>query len=188
MLELVFVIVVIGILAAAILPRMDRDVLYEASEKLQAHIKYAQHLAMTDNVYDDSEQNWFYERWKIDLSNPSQYAISKGDSGGSFFGTNTIAEDPLTRQPMNGAVNDEYDLDSKFNVTFASTDGTTADGVLSFDHLGRPHYIASGGGEPASAVADVMTNDLQITLTDANGDTATITVTAETGYTSISFP
>jgi type II secretory pathway pseudopilin PulG len=188
MLELVFVIVVIGILAAAIIPRMDRDVLYEAAEKLQGHIKYTQHLAMTDNVYDDSEQNWYYERWKIDLSNPSQYSISKGDSAGSFFGTNTVAQDPLTRNLMNGAVNDDYDLDSKYNVAYTSTDGTITDGVLSFDQLGRPYFIASGGGEPASAVANIMKNDLQITLTDSNGDTATITIRAETGYSSITFP
>lgn len=187
MLELVFVIVVIGILAAAIIPRMDRDVLYEATEQLQAHIKYAQHLAMTDNVYDDSEANWFYERWKIDLSNPSQYTISKGESGGSFFGTDTIAQDPLTRDAMDGSVNDDYDLESKYNVDFNATDGATTNGILSFDHMGRPHYGA-GGANPASAVADILSNNLQITLTAANGETATITVTAETGYSFITFP
>ena len=52
MLELVFVIVIIGILAAAIIPRMDRDSIYEASEQLLSHIRYTQHLAMTDNIYD----------------------------------------------------------------------------------------------------------------------------------------
>ncbi|MGD9717776.1 MAG: type II secretion system protein, partial [Sulfurimonadaceae bacterium] len=45
MLELVFVIVVIGILAAVIIPRMDRDNASEAAIELQSQIRYAQHLA-----------------------------------------------------------------------------------------------------------------------------------------------
>ena len=51
-LELVFTIIVIGILASAVIPRMDRDNLFEMSEQVLSHIQYTQHLALTHNVYD----------------------------------------------------------------------------------------------------------------------------------------
>ena len=164
MLELVFVIVVIGILAAAIIPRMDRDTLYEASEQLLSHIKYTQHLAMTDNVYDDTDAAWFVNRWRIDLNNTTDsYEITNGTLN---------AVDPLTRDNIDGTGN--YNLNQKYNAQI-DTDYT-----LTFDHLGRPHSGVTG------SVSDVMTTDLVITIT-ANGETATVTVTPETGYSYITF-
>jgi prepilin-type N-terminal cleavage/methylation domain-containing protein len=189
MLELVFVIVVVGILAAAIIPRVDRDTLYEATEQLQTHIKYTQHLAMMDDVYDDSEQNWFYEYWKIDFPGTNhQYVISKGDADGNFFAHTTVARDPQTRVNIDGTANDEYDLNDKYSVTIAMTDGTTENGVLAFDHLGRPHYLANNIN-PARAVSKLLKAPLVITITDANDatNTATITVRPETGYSSTTF-
>ena len=46
MIELVFVIVVIGILAALALPRIDRDLRQEAKDNLLSAIRYTQHLAL----------------------------------------------------------------------------------------------------------------------------------------------
>ena len=58
MIELVFVIVVIGIITAVMLPRIDRDNVYEAAQQLISHIKYTQHLAMMDNKFDDTDDEW----------------------------------------------------------------------------------------------------------------------------------
>jgi prepilin-type N-terminal cleavage/methylation domain-containing protein len=188
MLELVFVIVVIGVLAAAIIPRMDRDTLYEASEQLQSHIKYTQHLAMTDNVYQDKVANWFYERWKIDLSNSNQYIVSKGSSatGNHFYDQNVTARDPLSGDFIDGTVNRLYDINDKYSITYSATDGTTTDGILAFDHSGRPYYISSST-DPASSVSNLLQNPLVITLSDGV-ENATITITPETGYTFINLP
>ncbi|MEA3373238.1 MAG: type II secretion system protein [Campylobacterota bacterium] len=174
MLELVFVIVVIGILAAAIIPRMDRDTVYEASEQLLSHIKYTQHLAMTDNVYDDTDANWFQNRWLItfDAGNET-YSISKG-TGTSY------ALDPLTKQEIDGT--DDYDLDNKYSATIDldyPTGTAAADPfTLVFDHLGRPHSGVGG------SVSNILANDLNITIT-ASGETANIIVIQETGYSYI---
>ncbi len=65
MIELVFVIVVAGILAAVIMPRMDRNTLQEAAIQLISHIRYTQHLAMVDDRFDATNQFWFRERWQI---------------------------------------------------------------------------------------------------------------------------
>ncbi|MCF6310454.1 MAG: type II secretion system GspH family protein, partial [Sulfurimonas sp.] len=52
MLELVMVIVVIGILAAVMLPRVASDRLAEAATQVISHIRYTQHLAMVDDQFD----------------------------------------------------------------------------------------------------------------------------------------
>ncbi|MBN2895607.1 MAG: type II secretion system protein [Campylobacterales bacterium] len=51
MIELVFVIVVIGILSAVLIPRMERDSLREAALQVASHIRYTQHLAIVDDKY-----------------------------------------------------------------------------------------------------------------------------------------
>ena len=49
MLELVVVIVVIGIIAVAALPRINDDHIAEAADQVMSHIRYTQHLAMQDS-------------------------------------------------------------------------------------------------------------------------------------------
>ena len=172
MLEMVFIIVIIGILSAAIIPRMDRDTLYEASEQLMSHIKYTQHLAMIDNVYDDTDVNWYQHKWKITFSG-NQYTISKSQTG-TFTDHTTIAKDPssgLEIDGTNGVNGNDYDLKDKYNVTM------NLSGVLSFDHLGRPY---------TGNATTLLTSDYNITLSEGS-DSATITVTPETGYSYITF-
>ncbi|MCK9455015.1 MAG: type II secretion system GspH family protein [Sulfurimonas sp.] len=75
MLELVFVIVVVGILAAVMIPRIGSSSLREAAEQVVSHIRYTQHLAMVDDKFDTNRvdsagnQKWFKERWQIFFSN-----------------------------------------------------------------------------------------------------------------------
>ena len=178
MLELVFVIAVIGILASAIIPRIDRDTLYEASEQLLNDIRYTQHMAMMDDVYDDTDQSWFQHRWKIDFSG-NQYAVSKSTDG-SLSTHSIIALDPQTHNRMDGALNSDYDLQARYSVT-VNLNGNNP--ILFFDHLGRPHSAPAGivGNTPTSTV---MSGAYTLTLSEG-AQTATITIRPETGYTTI---
>ncbi len=65
MLELVFVIVVVGILSAMIAPNFQRNSIREAADQVISHIRYTQHLAMMDDKYDPSDSRWFKHRWQI---------------------------------------------------------------------------------------------------------------------------
>ena len=49
--EAIIVIVVIGILAAVAMPRLETDNLQEAADKMISAIRYTQHLALIDNKY-----------------------------------------------------------------------------------------------------------------------------------------
>jgi prepilin-type N-terminal cleavage/methylation domain-containing protein len=73
MIELVFVIAVIGILSSFMLPSLTSMIpgmssegkLREAAVQVMSHIRYTQHLAMIDNRFDKENEVWFKERWQI---------------------------------------------------------------------------------------------------------------------------
>ena len=77
MIELVFVIVVVGILAAIMIPKLNRNASREAANQVLTHIRYTQHLAMQDDKYENFISNqpkpWFKMRWGIAFNNTSLY-------------------------------------------------------------------------------------------------------------------
>lgn len=65
MLELIFVIVIVGILSFIAASSFQRDTLREAADQLVSHIRYTQHLAMMDDKFDPNEPQWFMRRWTL---------------------------------------------------------------------------------------------------------------------------
>ncbi len=65
LLELVFVIAIVGILSVVLAPNFQRDTLQEAANQVVSHIRYTQHLAMMDNQFDSNDRTWFKDRWQI---------------------------------------------------------------------------------------------------------------------------
>jgi len=76
MVELVFVIVVVGILSAIFVPRMQGDRLQEAADQVISHIRYTQHLAMVDDRFDPNDNEWYKERWQIMFT---RQKVTEGD-------------------------------------------------------------------------------------------------------------
>ena len=113
MLELVFVIVVVGILAASIIPQLERDNLGEAAHQVARHIRLAQHHAL---VYDTFGL----------AGNPAYGIFFNGTAYTISDGTNAVV-DPLTKKPLLN-----YDLGKDFGVTEMNATNIT------FDHMGRP--------------------------------------------------
>ncbi len=81
MMELVFVIVVVGILSAMIAPNFQRNSLREAADQLISHIRYTQHLAMMDDKFDPNDPNWFKRRWTLRLKQDLVYSSSLPPAG-----------------------------------------------------------------------------------------------------------
>ena len=79
--ELVFVVVVIGILAFALWPTKQPTQALEAARQIVAHIRYTQHLALNDDKFathtyiatDGTKKNiaidWYKRLWRITFSN-----------------------------------------------------------------------------------------------------------------------
>ncbi|MDF1884552.1 prepilin-type N-terminal cleavage/methylation domain-containing protein, partial [Sulfurimonas sp. SAG-AH-194-C21] len=112
MIELVFVIVVIGILVATILPSTKTNPLKEAAVQLVSHIKYTQHLAMVDDKFDssrvDSADNiiWHKDRWQIVFTssiysdNGEAYTIFS-DTQGNAVTRGDAQKSEVARNPQN---------------------------------------------------------------------------------------
>lgn len=213
MIELVFVIVVIGILAAVIIPSTRTNPLQEAAIQVLSHIRYTQHLAMVDDKYDkdnlDSTDSvkWYKERWQIFFANTvgsgdswayTIFSDSAGDSTG-VPSTNEYAVNPANPSKfLTGGYSiapDHTQATKKLNigmsygitdVTFsASCNGTGASKRIAFDHLGRPIQGSLSSNTQAYDSDDLIQSDCDIILTHVNSDTITIRVQEETGFSCI---
>ena len=75
--ELIFVIVVVGILAFALWPTKQPTQALEAARQIVAHIRYTQHLALNDDKFathtdtggtDSIAKDWYKRLWRITFS------------------------------------------------------------------------------------------------------------------------
>jgi len=166
MLELVFVIVVVGILAATIIPRFSRDSLQEAADQVISHIKYTQHLAMIDDKFTTNDPKWFKGRWQIRFfykkyaskdGNTKKWAYAvfsdKPNSSGNFDGnpnatTGEVAIDPLNQTLMSGGftiyysnkkTNKKCAIGETYGIKNVKFIGCGSSSTrIAFDYLGRP--------------------------------------------------
>lgn len=202
MIELVFVIVVLGILAALALPRMDRDLRQEAADNILSAIRYTQHLALNDDKTDPFGGNWQRALWQIRFTQSGgtwSYTIGANNdyaTGGTNIDKSEAAIDPINgkymfNQDPTTPLNDEspnifitkkYGIDT---VTFNNCQGTPnpTDNDIAFDHLGRPHRGVSNNGSNDYRTY-VKTGDCTITFTfESSGITPLVlNIAQETGY------
>ncbi|MDD3598372.1 type II secretion system protein [Sulfuricurvum sp.] len=196
MLELVFVIIVIGILAVLAMPNFTTNPLQQAAEQVARDIRYTQHLAMMDDKYDPADPAWFRENWQIDFtSTPSNvfYTIFSDMDHGGNADDGEIALDPLTREKMyvdliNGT-SDRTNLKDKYGISQVTFQGGCNIGnELSFDALGRPYYfLTSAAPTSANIYQYILAQDCNITLTHPTEGNAILIIKPETGYVSINY-
>ncbi len=190
MIELVFVIVVLGILASIAMGRMDRDLKQEASSTILSHIRLAQQLALRDNKHrSDYDAQWQRAYWRIDFDCTSdcKYSVSSDkDLSGDINETESAID------PTNGKYlfNDGTVLvENKFGIHAIDSSACTNSNSIAFDYLGRPHIDISNATNDFSKV---MKDDCNLTFTmstdednDGYDDTFTITIESETGHSFI---
>ena len=199
MLELVLVIVVLGILAAITIPRLDRDLKQEAADNVLSAIRYTQHLALNDNKQKFDNKKWQQRFWKIMFAQCSDgkdfYKIGSDDnmdSDGSFS-KDEAALDPSNSKPMyminsgnckDSTVSPNIFIGKKYGITNVSGTGgcssTTASKHIGFDYLGRPHVSFGGSSKPDSS--SYMQTECIFTFNLSNGDSFQIRIQPETGY------
>jgi prepilin-type N-terminal cleavage/methylation domain-containing protein len=163
MMELIFVIVVIGILAAVVIPRTGSNKLNEAAIQVVSHIRYTQHLAMVDDKFDTADSNWYRGRWQIIFGTSNytndKYAYSIFSDAPTYSGQpdkSEMAKNPLdsTRLLSGGysgtlhivtdadEVTKEMNIGQKYGIeNIAISGGNTGSSAsrVVFDHLGRPY-------------------------------------------------
>ncbi len=68
MIELIFVIIIGGILASFISFKFDGDELQEAVDEVVYYLRYTQHLALSQDMYDKNNPEWFKDRWQLNFN------------------------------------------------------------------------------------------------------------------------
>ena len=210
LLELVFVIVVIGILSAIIAPSVKRDTLQEAADQIASHIRLTQRLALHDNKFNPTDSSWYKKRWQIFFSDTLAggtvkmwtYTIFSDTNKDSNPNTKEVAKNPLnSKQYLSGGyggnikyyisgttinpkVTKSMNLEKKYGITNVSfSGGCSAPNRLSFDYLGRPLQ-----GNPTSLSNKygnkLIQSDCNITISNGS-QSKSIIVVPETGYTYI---
>ena len=204
-LELIFVIVVLGILAALALPRLDRDLKQEAADSILSDIRYTQHLALADDMHEYNNPLWQKAFWRIGFENCAsstgmyEYIGSDNNHGGGID-DNESATDPVNGKKMiwtgascsNGgdaSTSNRIFLTKKYGInTIGWTGSCSAAQYIGFDHLGRPHQ--GFAGSPVSGERPDYSSYLRTACTIkfnmSDGDTFTIIIEPETGYAYIS--
>ena len=208
LLELIFVVIIIGIIMSIIVSNPKDTKLREAAIQLISHIRYTQHLAMIDDKFavNDEKAKWYKARWQIIFTNGVPTANSAGLPGytifSDFMGKRTghpdreeIALDPLSQQIITSGVTKSVRLDSKnvyqkanLGKTYGITDIAISGGCnkgnrISFDYLGRPLTgNLSSYDSSYRSKKNLISSPCNITLTDSNAQTVTIIIEEETGY------
>ncbi len=200
LLELVFVLIVIGILAVLAMPNFRGHPLQNAAEQVAGHIRYAQHLAMVEDKFDPNDASWYEKRWQIRFPHTTingvvvyYYEVFRDENKAGNSNINEEAVDPLTHQTIGDGLNAVAAIPDKalVNLTkrygIATVGGTCVIGgafpTIAFDNLGRPYM---------DVYTDVYANPVPaggctIVLQHATDGNATITIAEETGYVSVAY-
>ena len=190
LIELIIVIVVAGILAAVMIPRMERDSLREATSQLVRHIQFTQHLALVDDVYDAKDVNWSRALWTLRFykrtTRPCYLVGTDANLDGSYKAVD--ADEEAATDPTNGLLlfssssctsskKDERSgdilLNDKYGIENVKLTGCSSSTMIVFNNLGQPvrnHRSDRPRG-----------TDCNVTLS-SGGRKAEITVEKETGF------
>lgn len=198
MIELIFVIIVIGILAVVVMPRSSSNKLQEAATQVLSHIRYTQHLAMIDDKFDENNATWWQKRWQIRFPHTTisgvdtyYYEVFRDENGQGNSDANEEAIDPLTKQTIGDghtavasiADNAITNLTKRYGIL--NVTGTCVIGgayrTIGFDFIGRP-YLDVYTGIYSNPVPSP--NGCTVILNSNEGN-VTIKIHPETGYACI---
>ncbi len=208
LIELVFVLVIIGIVSAVIIPRFNRSTLHEAAAQIISHIRYTQHLALLDDKFDEKDSSWYKSRWQLlftknagsndqwaytifsdfkgrHTGNPDKEEIAKNPLDVSKYLTGGTSGTGLIHTDDDEATR-EMNIGMKYGITNVqfSGCGSTAKRIA-FDHTGRPIIGDSSTMNKLYSKDDtvrLLRQQCQIILTDDRGNTLSIAIEPETGY------
>ena len=207
MIELVFVIVVLGILASLAMGRMDRDLRQEAAETILSHIRLTQQLALRDNkhrpfdgtINDDRWQRayWRFEYGKCSGKDEYYYRVGSDINMLGSINKSEAAINPIdgkylyTLNNCDSLQNDESPtvlLGKKFGIkNIRKYGGCSNVQHIAFDYLGRPHHQLAS--YTSANFSKIMNTNCRIKFemstdqdNDGNNDDFTITIEAETGH------
>jgi len=212
LLELVFIIIIVGIITTIMISDSKPTKIQEAATQLLSDIRYTQHLAMIDDKFNSGDSVWYRKRWQLIFQTSATHTDSKlVYSIFSDSGTNTsnvlpnnseLAIDPSNHSGyLSGGTQSLYSTDNRANkkmnlglsydIVSYSLKGGCRNSRLSFDNLGRPisgtlgKYTSSYKISTTTSSPKLINKLCVITLNSLNEGSISIHIEPETGYTYI---
>lgn len=205
LIELVFVIVVLGILTALAIPRYDRDIRQEASNKILSAIRYTRLMAMTDNVTFPNDTNtlkrdkWQRAFWRFGIEGCSDngifYYISSDKDFQGDIDANEVINDPTNGLHLMGSnsapcensvqagASSNIFLTKDYGIEDGDIDICTNNGqYIGFDYLGRPHRgFAGSSGSSSPDYSTILHTDCTITINFGSSGLDPVNIIIERG-------
>ncbi len=194
LLELIFVILIIGIILSQSIYRNNLSKIQLAKNQIMLHLKYARYVSMIDNKYNYKNNKWFKKRWSLKFMNCQSsiggvyYVLYNDlDSNGAVKKEETL-RDPLTNNYIYSfqcVKDDLYDkskfvlLTKEYGITRVevSCNKTSTIGQITFGIDGKI-YARNGEKESDYEIKELCT----IKLFDKNSKLETIKIYPNTGY------
>ena len=206
LLEIVLVLVIRSIIISVSLPNNKTQYLQEAAVQLVSHIRYSQHLAITDDKFVLNDSEWYKKRWQI-IFGESVYTEGKiaysifADTSGSSTGKPDISEiaiNPLDKSKLltggysgiirsiDSRATQDMNIGKKYSITSYKLSGGCSYSRIAFDNLGRPltGNIETLGGAYSASSQRLITQTCKIILSDSENNIS-ISIEPESGYTYI---
>jgi len=215
LMELIFVLVVIGILTVYIVPQTRQNNLELAARQLIGDLRYTQQLSMRGDTYN-KDNVWYQDRWRVKFykgsraDNELSYTICNEEDSRTNIKVDSIAKNPQNHnQLMTGGhtssdtEKNKIDIRKKefigmkrlnigktYNIKKYKLSGGCRYSRISFDYLGRPLQ-----NDPNKLTHPYKKNDdfvlisspCNIKLTSKNNKSITIVIEPETGYMKIEY-
>jgi hypothetical protein len=102
LLELIFIILIVSIVASQSNIRNNLSKLQLAKQQLLLHLKYTRYIAMLDEKYDYDDEEWYKKRWNLKFLNCREsiggiyYVIYSDNDKDGHIDKEESLKDPLT--------------------------------------------------------------------------------------------
>ena len=206
LLELVFTIIIISIISSLIISTKKTDDLHLAALQLVSDLRYTQHLAMNDDIYNKIDSNWYKKRWQLVLgkNKNSDYKVAYTifSDQPNYGGDANLAEVALNPRSINqvlsggytGTVKLDYNhedfkgvknlnIGATYGVTSYKLEGSCSGARISFDFLGRPMSGDSSSLRSMyrAGTKRIINENCKIILTDESNQNIIIVILPNTG-------
>ncbi len=192
LLELIFAILLIGIISSFFIFKNIDNSLDVATKRLLLYLKYTRHQALIDDKFDKDDSEWFRKRYSFRLRRCSGSGIyytihSDSDKNGYIKASETL-DDPLSGKNIyssntcsENSSNSKYVLLTKnFGIQNVdiSCNETSSLGMIVFGADGKIYSKFDSDDSTEYEIKETCT----ITLYDEDSNSKTIAIEPNTGY------
>ena len=193
LLELIFTIVIIAIVSSIIIPKPQYSNLDQAAQRIILYLKHIRYLALVDNKYSLTNNEWFKARWTLKFQNCSNdedglyFVVYSDESGGTaHFKKSECAKDPITSKYLYSSSSciskkDESKyilLTKEYGITRVAMtcNETSTIGKISFGERGNIYSLIG------TLADNILTETCYIKLFDKDGKFVKIAIEPQTGF------